>query len=256
MLDSVKSRPKIRPAPSPPRHGKDVGTISVILERAAAFAMSALARYLAWPLGEFSTLTSTDRLALAAVLRPGDVLLSSGSSRCAALVKRLTRSTWSHVSMYVGPLQDERDPLCVVEAHIADGVRAIRLSDLDARRICVLRPMGLGDADRGRLVASVLRHLGSEYDRAQAWMVARRLLVHRWRAQLQSLPTTMVRTGTRFICATLIGHAFALIGHSIVPAGETVSDPLASCNSLVPADFEVASVFAIVWPLDMRDERI
>jgi len=234
---------------------KAIAAISLMVERAAASAMRTLARYLARPLGEFSTITSADRLALAAVLRPGDVLLCSGSTRCAALVKRLTRSTWSHVSMYVGPLQDEHDPLCVVEAHIADGVRAIRLSDVDARRICVLRPMGLGDVDRGRLVASVLRHLGSEYDLAQAWMLARGLLVHRWCARLQSFPTTMGRTATRFICSTLIGHAFAVVGHSIVPAGETVSDSPAGWNSLVPADFEVASVFAIVWPLDMRDER-
>lgn len=225
-----------------------------VVERARAFAISALARYLARPVGEFSTLTATDRQALAVVLRRGDVLLSSGSTRCAALVRRFTRSVWSHVSIYVGPLENECDPLCVVEAHIAHGVRAIRLSDLDARRICVLRPVDLDDTDRGRLVASVLRHMGSEYDVAQAWMLARSLLVRRWRARLPSFPTTMGWTATRFICSTLIAQAFALIGHSIVPAGVTVSDPAANCNAVVPADFERASVFAIVWPMNVHDE--
>ena len=253
MLDMVECSQKIGPVPL--RHAKPVGVMSKLLERAAAFAMSALARYLARPLGEFPTLTSADRLALAALLRPGDVLLSSGSTRCAALVKRLTRSTWSHVSMYVGPLQDEPDPLCVVEAHIADGVRAIRLSDVDARRIRILRPSGLDDADRGRLVASVLRHLGSEYDLAQAWMLARGLLVRRWRTQLDSLPAAMGRSTTRFICSTLIGQAFALIGHSIVPPGGTVSDPVANYRSLLPADFEDAALFAIVWPMNVPNER-
>ena len=105
-----------------------------------------------------------------------DVLLSAGSTRCAELVKRLTQSTWSHVSMYVGALEDASDPLCVVEAHIAGGVRAIRLSELDARRICVLRPVGLDDTDRGRLAESVLRYIGSEYDFAHAWLLARSLL--------------------------------------------------------------------------------
>ena len=231
------------------------GAIASLSERARALVLSALARYLARPLGEFSTLTSTDRQAVAAVLRRGDVLLSSGSTRCAALVKRLTRSAWSHVSMYVGPLEDEPDPLCVVEAHIADGVRAIRLSDLDAHRICVLRPVGLDDVDRGRLVASVLGHLGSEYDLALTWTLVRGLLVRRWRAQLQALPATMGRTATRFICSTLIAQAFALIGHSIVPAGGTLIDAVANYNSLVPADFERASVFAIVWPVNVHDER-
>ena len=188
--------------------------MSRLLERAAAFAVSALARYLGRPLGEFSTLTSADRIALAAMLRPGDVLLSSGSTRWAALIQRLTRSTWSHVSMYVGPLRDELDPLCVVEAHIESGVRAIRLSDVDARCIRVLRPAGLDDADRARLVASVLRHLGSEYDLAQAWILARGLLVRRWRAQLHAFPAAMGRSTTRFICSTLIGQAFALIARA------------------------------------------
>ena len=54
-----------------------------------------------------------DRQALGAVLRRGDVLLSAGNTRCAALVRRLTQSTWSHVSMYVGPLDDAPDPLCI-----------------------------------------------------------------------------------------------------------------------------------------------
>jgi hypothetical protein len=232
-----------------------IGAISSLLERACAVAMSALARYLARPLGEFSTLTSTDRQAVAAVLRRGDVLLSSGNTRCAALVKRLTQSTWSHVSMYVGPLEVDPDPLCIVEADMAHGVRAIRLSDLDARCICVLRPAGLDDTDRRRLAASVLQHMGSEYDFAQAWTLARSLLVRRWWSRLQSLPTSMGRGARRFICSSLIAQAFALIGHSIVPADAIVIDRQTS-NALVPADFERAALFAIVWPVTVREQRI
>ena len=196
-----------------------------------------------------------DRQALAAVLRRGDVLLSAGNTRCAELVKRLTRSTWSHVSMYVGPLEDGPDPLCIVEADIADGVRAIRLSDLDARRICVLRPVGLDDTDRGRLAESVLRYIGSEYDLAHAWLLARSLLLRRWWARLRSVPTTMGRSATRFICSSLIAQAFALIGHSILPAGATASDREAHQKFLVPADFERASLFAIVWPVNVHAEQ-
>src|SRR5215472_7678675 len=108
-----------------------IGTIGRLLETARNRAMSALALYLARPLDQFSTATSVDRRALAAVLRRGDVLLCAGNTRCADLVKRLTQSTWSHVSMYVGPIEDTPDPLCVVEADIVDGVRPIRLSQLD-----------------------------------------------------------------------------------------------------------------------------
>ena len=232
-----------------------IRALSTLLKRARACWMSVLALYLAKPADEFSMLTTADQQALATVLRRGDVLLSAGSTRCAELVKRLTQSRWSHVSMYVGALEDASDPLCVVEAHIGGGVRAIRLSELDARRICVLRPVGLDDTDRGRLAESVLRYVGSEYDFAHAWLLARGLLLWRWWAQLRSVPTTMGRSATRFICSSLIAQAFALIGHSILPAGGTASDPEARQHSLVPADFERASVFAIVWPVNVRDEQ-
>jgi hypothetical protein len=232
-----------------------ISALSTLLKRARARWISALALYLARPVDEFSMLTTADQQALARVLLRGDVLLSAGSTRCAELVERLTQSRWSHVSMYVGALEDASDPLCVVEAHIADGVRAIRLSELDARRICVLRPVGLDDTDRGRIAESVLRCIGSDYDLAHAWLLARSLLLRRWWARLRSVPTTMGRSTTRFICSSLIAQAFALIGHSILPAGGTVSDPEAHPHSLVPADFERASLFAIVWPANVRDEQ-
>jgi hypothetical protein len=232
-----------------------IRALSTLPQRARACWMNAVALYLAKPVDEFSMLTTADQQALATVLRRGDVLLSAGSTRCAELVKRLTQSRWSHVSMYVGALEDASDPLCVVEAHIAGGVRAIRLSELDARRICVLRPVGLDDSDRGRLVESVLRCIGSEYDFAHAWLIARSLLLRRWWAQLRSVPTTMGRSATRFICSGLVAQAFALIGHSIIPTGGIVSDGEAHDRFLVPADFERASVFAIVWPVNVRDER-
>ena len=232
-----------------------ISAISALPEHVRARVIRALARYLAKPFDEFSTLTTVDRQALAAVLRCGDVLLCAGNTRCAEVVKRLTRSTWSHVSMYVGPLGDGPDPLCVVEADIADGVRAIRLSDLDARRISVLRPVRLDDTERARLAESVLSHIGSEYDLAHAWLLARSLLLRRWWARLRWVPTTMGRSATRFICSGLLAQAFALIGHSNLPAGGTVSDRGAHDKFLVPADFERASVFAIVWPVNVRDEQ-
>lgn len=232
-----------------------IGVKSCLIEKARVRSMNALARFLAKPLGEFSTLTKRDQQALSKVLRRGDVLLSSGNTRCAALVKRLTRSTWSHVSMFVGPLAEEPNPLCVVEAHISHGVRAIRLKEIDAQSICVLRPVGLDDADRERLVASVLRHVGSEYDLVQAWVLARNLLVRRWRTELRSLPTTMRRSATQFICSSLIAQAFGLIGHSIRPADRTAAGGVAHHSVLVPADFERASLFAVVWPVNEGEER-
>ena len=66
------------------------------------------ARFLAEPVSRPAA--TRDVLALSALLRPGDVLLTEGNTRAAALVRRVTRSPWAHVSIYVGPLEAGDDP--------------------------------------------------------------------------------------------------------------------------------------------------
>jgi hypothetical protein len=225
------------------------GMLSGIVERVTTRAIAALTLYLARPQGRFSTLTSADREALGAVLRPGDVLLSAGNTRFAGVVKRLTQSTWSHVSMYVGGLDDAADPRCVVEADIATGVRAIRLSEVEAHRVCVLRPVGLADSERARVAECALGFLGSGYDVAHAWQLARSLVAPSWWAHLRVVRRTIRRSATSFICSTLIAQAFGLIGYSILPASGTARD--ADADALVPGDFERAALFSVVWPVDL-----
>src|SRR5258708_19799126 len=107
--------------------------------RARVFA--ALAVFLTEPVKRYSPATTTDPESLSAVLRRGDVLLTEGNTRAAALIKRITRSTWSHVSMYVGPLEHGPDPRCIVEADMAAGVRSIRLSELQGQNVRALPPL-------------------------------------------------------------------------------------------------------------------
>jgi len=105
-----------------------VAAVLALVARTRARVIDTLVRYLAEPSRHNTLDTTEDAGSLAAILDRGDVLLSEDNTRFAALVKRITRSRWSHVSMYVGPLGDGPDPPCVVEAHVAEGVRAIRLS--------------------------------------------------------------------------------------------------------------------------------
>src|SRR6195256_895481 len=142
--------------------------------RARLFA--ALAVFLTQPVERYSPATTTDPESLSAVLRNGDVLLTEGNTRAAALIKRITRSTWSHVSMYVGPLEEGPDPRCIVEADIAAGVRSIRLSELKGLNVRVLRPVALTETDRGRLAEWVVSRIGGEYDLKHAWALARSFL--------------------------------------------------------------------------------
>jgi hypothetical protein len=187
--------------------------------------------YLAAPVRSLGGTACPGPETLAPVLTCGDVLLTQGNTRAAALVKRVTRSRWSHVSLYVGPLEEGPDPRCIVEADIAAGVRAIRLSELNALQVRVLRPVGLDHGARSRLAQWVVDRIGSEYDLAHAWALARKLL--RLPAGSPSAADAALQGATRFICCSLLAHAFASVGTPLRtdPAG------------LTPGDFERAPDF-------------
>jgi hypothetical protein len=211
--------------------------------------MGELVRYLAQPVKHDRPAIPADPQSLAAMLDRGDVLLSDGNSRVAALVKRMTGSTWSHVSMYVGPLEEGPDPRCIVEADIEAGVRSIRLSELNALQVRVLRPIGLNDGERCRLTNWIVSRIGSEYDLALALVLGRNLLP--LPARLRTTPKTKANSATRFICCSLLAHAFALVGYSILPVPLRI-DPTVTADpiSLTPGDFERASIFEVVGAIN------
>jgi hypothetical protein len=219
------------------------------MARVRAVLLRALVAFLTAPVKGYSRSPVLDPESLSMVLRHGDVLLTEGNTRAAALIKRLTRSTWSHVSMYVGPLEDGPDPRCIVEADIAAGVRSIRLSELRDLNVRVLRPMGLRDTDRGRLAEWVVSRIGGEYDLRQAWLLARGFLGMPAKADLPVAQNGIAETASRFICTSLLANAFALVGLSILPApAEAPAVRTEDRRYVVPGDFERAAAFEIVSP--------
>jgi Permuted papain-like amidase enzyme, YaeF/YiiX, C92 family len=209
--------------------------------------LNAAALYLARPLKHYGPATIADPQSLAATLRPGDVLLTQGNTRMAALVRRITGSPWSHVSMYVGPLEGGPDPRCIVEADIAAGVRAIPLSELDGLHVRVLRPAPLHDADRRRLADWVVSRIGDQYDVALAWALARRLLRLSSTLRLPPAPSAVMQGATRFICSSLLAQAFLLVGYPIVPGQLGVrAAGTADHRYVTPRDFASAALFEVV----------
>ena len=208
--------------------------------------IDALKRYLAQPIARSTSSTAADAQSLAATLRRGDVLLTEGITLLAALVKRLTGSKWSHVSMYVGPLEEGADPRCVVEADIVAGVRAVPLSEFRGMRVRVLRPTHMHDADRTRLADWVIGRIGAEYDLAHAWALARRLLKLPLASRLPAASNSRHGVG-RFICSSLLAQAFMLVGYTIAPTQLGAEDARATDHGYVtPRDFERASIFEVV----------
>jgi uncharacterized protein YycO len=199
-----------------------------LLARLGARLIGALARYLAEPVSRPAA--TADLLALSALLRPGDVLLTEGNTRAAVLVRRVTRSPWAHVSIYVGPLEAGDDSRCIVEADVSAGVRAVPLSEFKGQQARIVRPLGLNETDRQRLADWLVGHIGAPYDFAHAWALGRRFL---------KLPArrTMVRDAKRFICSSLLVQAFLVVGHPIATS---------QARYVVPRDFESAAGFEVV----------
>lgn len=211
-----------------------------VMSRLRNRLISAVALYLARPVRHSGASASADPQSLASILRPGDVLLTDGNTRAAALVRLITRSSWAHVAMYVGPLEDGPEPRCIVEADVVFGVRSVPLSELKGLGVRVLRPRGLGELERRRLADWVVSRIGDGYDLKHAWALATKLLRLPLASLLASPPGAMAQTATRFICSTLLAQAFLLVGYSITPVQLRVRE--ADHRYVTPRDFETAPV--------------
>ena len=223
-----------------------------LLVRGRGRMLGALAQCLAKPLERCIAGSMADPRAFAALLHRGDVLLVHGNTRAAAIIKRVTRSSWSHVSMYVGPLDDGPDPLCVVEADIVEGVRPIRLSQIKARQLCILRPTALSDGDRSSVADWVVARIGSDYDLAHAARLLGRTLRPLLPLCFRSSPRPIAGSTTRFMCCSLLAHAFAWAGHPIVVEERSSGRTVAMGANLVPGDFERVPIFESIGPSTAR----
>ena len=210
------------------------------LANGSAQLLNALVVYLTQPVRQANRSRGVDTQFVARNLRPGDVLLTSGNTRAARLVRGITGSPWAHVCLYVGPLAQGEDPPCIIEADLAAGVRAIRCSELVGQRVQVLRPTQLPDADRARLADWVISRIGDRYDLGSACRLAARLL-HLPRIGRIPSASDVAEGARRFICSSLLAQAFLSVGHPIMPT-QLTSD----CRHVTPRDFAKASGFEVV----------
>src|SRR5260221_12536482 len=127
-----------------------------------------IARYLEKPVSGYEPFTPSDPNALAASLRPGDVLLVEGNNHISGVIKYLTQSTWSHAALYVGPIGDrataDGEPLVLVEANIGQGVVAAPLSKYSRFLTRIFRPTKLDDEEIARVCAYAAQRIGFDYD--------------------------------------------------------------------------------------------
>src|SRR5205085_3377002 len=100
---------------------------------------------------------------------------------------------------------------------------------------------------RGHLAEWVTSRIGSEYDHAHALQLGRRLLRLPLRTHAGPSASKTTSTATRFICCSLLAHAFASIGLAIAPV-RTCPDARACADpaSITPGDFEQAPMFEVI----------
>jgi len=231
-----------------------------------------LADYLSAPLRQGAQVATVTPQALAAALRPGDVLLVEGNTRISVAIKYLTQSTWSHAALYIGDAlggaASGEAPKVLIEADLRDGVRAVPLELYAKMHTRICRPVGLTQNDVSKVVSYATARIGHRYDIKNVFDLARYLIPTppvpaRWRRRMLALGSG---DPSRAICSTLIAQAFQSLRYPILPdvSIEKYGDPL--CKDCVheilrirhhslytPRDFDISPYFAVVKPVIAYD---
>src|SRR5215470_7153659 len=181
-----------------------------------------IARYLEKPVAGYEPFTPSDPNALAASLRPGDVLLVEGNNHISGVIKYLTQSTWSHAALYVGPLDGrvtpEGEAHSLIEAELGIGVESAPLSKYARFHTRVCRQVGITENDCRQVCDYAVERIGLAYDLKNITDLMRYLMPlpvpQRWRRRVLALGSG---DPTRLICSALIAQAFEMVRYPILP---------------------------------------
>ena len=219
-----------------------------------------IARYLEKPVSGYEPFTPSDPTALAASLKPGDVLLIEGNNHISGVIKYLTQSTWSHAALYVGPLDNratDGETHTLIEAELGIGVDSAPLSKYSRFHTRVCRPIGLTADDCRQVCAYAIERIGLEYDLKNITDLMRYLMPmpvpQRWRRRALALGSG---APTRTICSALIAQAFESVRYPILPKITRTESRVARRELLeirhhslyAPRDFDISPYFAVVKP--------
>jgi hypothetical protein len=208
---------------------------------------------------------ANDPAALAAALQPGDVLLVDGKSRMSGVIKLLTRSSWSHVALYVGARPElgceNGHALDLIEADVQFGVRAAPLAEYAHLHTRICRPLGLSADERETVIRYAVGRLGCRYDMRNVLDLAR------WLLPLGARRATAGVLGSndpqRVICSSLIAQAFQSVQLPVLPdarpdadhATGPRTDPLRTPRHhsfIAPRDFDLSPHFTVIKPVAPR----
>lgn len=194
------------------------------------------------------------------ILRPCDIILVEGDTRYASMVKLVTHSSWSHCSIYIG---DALDPdsrgekqRVIVEA-LLEGVVGSTLQSYYGYNTRILRPVGLSQGDKDRIIQFCINQIGIQYDLKNIFHLMMRFIFGMFSNRRyfgSGLPN-------RVICSSMLAQAFAHVQYPILPdievqkrfssTGRCVEETLMKIrhHSLYsPRDFDLSPFFTVIKP--------
>jgi len=193
-----------------------------------------LARYMSEPLSHYDLRGRNDFDQLKSMIRKGDVLLVDGDQRVSAVIKYLTRSTWSHAVLYIGDELLRRDgdlkrharetfgdaaEHLIVEA-LFDGVVASPLEKYIDYNVRLCRPHRLRSDHLKIVLDDAVAAIGWRYDLRNILDLAVHLIF------VSFLPGRHREEALRFgsgassqvICTSLLGQLFHKVGFPVLPS--------------------------------------
>jgi len=220
-----------------------------------------IAAYLQRPAAGYEPFTPANPAALRACIKPGDILLIEGRNHISGIIKYLTRSTWSHAAMFVGPATGKTSAdgeLCdLIESNLDDGIVCVPLSKYFQYHTRICRPFGLSADDCKTVCDYAVARIGLHYDLKNLLDLARYLLPlpvpQRWRRRMIALGSG---DPTRMICSVLIAQAFGKVGFPILPSITQIESEQArqeiyhirDSSLYTPRDFDISPYFAVIKP--------
>lgn len=202
-------------------------------------------------------------------LKPGDVILTEGTSRISEFIKHLTKSSWSHAALYIGRIHDIEDVKLrriaqryypgppenqlIIESILGKGTIISPISNYMYDNIRICRPKGLSPSDARNVLTFAINELGKEYDL--------RLIIDlmRYFLPVSVLPRKMLSTiftknpndFNKTICSSMIAEAFISVDFPVLPVIKKQDDKgieMIQMNPklFTPRDFDYSPYFEII----------
>jgi hypothetical protein len=230
----------------------------------------------AMPVGEASSDLMDFRF-LEHEIRPADVLLFAGQTRVSRVIQTVVLSPWTHVGLYIGCLNDIRDPATraclavhyqgaadeplLVESLLGKGTIATPLREYRCEHLRICRPSRLTGEDTDKVVSFAVEHLGKGYDVRQLLDLARflfpyGLLPRRWRS---SLFQHNAGEPTHIVCSSMVARCFQQVHYPILPVVRNGQDNQVqffqrNFRLFTPSDFDYSPYFAVIKSPVWEDE--